>query len=147
MLLVSHDRQFVDNCVTDCWIFEGDGVIGHYAGGYADAHQQQSASQALRQPVAVVSAPPVKEEAKVERRRSNTKLSYNQLRELEQLPQRIETLEEQVSELQQRVADPAFFTLPHGETQPVLQALADSEQALEEAYARWESLETQKNAS
>ncbi|MGG5415055.1 ABC transporter ATP-binding protein [Edwardsiella tarda] len=147
VLLVSHDRQFVDNCVTDCWIFEGDGVIGHYAGGYADAHQQQSASQALRQPVAVVSAPPVKEEAKVERRRSNTKLSYNQLRELEQLPQRIETLEEQVSELQQRVADPAFFTLPHGETQPVLQALADSEQALEEAYARWESLETQKNAS
>ncbi|AKH89519.1 ABC transporter ATP-binding protein [Edwardsiella tarda] len=147
VLLVSHDRQFVDNCVTDCWIFEGDGVIGHYAGGYADAHQQQSASQALRQPVAVVSASPVKEEAKVERRRSNTKLSYNQLRELEQLPQRIETLEEQVSELQQRVADPAFFTLPHGETQPVLQALADSEQALEEAYARWESLETQKNAS
>ncbi|WP_370560254.1 ABC transporter ATP-binding protein [Edwardsiella tarda] len=147
VLLVSHDRQFVDNCVTDCWIFEGDGVIGHYAGGYADAHQQQSASQALRQPVAVVSTPPVKEEAKVERRRSNTKLSYNQLRELEQLPQRIETLEEQVSELQQRVADPAFFTLPHGETQPVLQALADSEQALEEAYARWESLETQKNAS
>ncbi|UCQ16797.1 ABC transporter ATP-binding protein [Edwardsiella tarda] len=147
VLLVSHDRQFVDNCVTDCWIFEGDGIIGHYAGGYADAHQQQSASQALRQPVAVVSAPPVKEEAKVERRRSNTKLSYNQLRELEQLPQRIETLEEQVSELQQRVADPAFFTLPHGETQPVLQALADSEQALEEAYARWESLETQKNAS
>ncbi|XEH48825.1 ABC transporter ATP-binding protein [Edwardsiella tarda] len=147
VLLVSHDRQFVDNCVTDCWIFEGDGVIGHYAGGYADAHQQQSASQALRQPVAVVSTPPVKEEAKVERRRSNTKLSYNQLRELEQLPQRIETLEEQVGELQQRVADPAFFTLPHGETQPVLQALADSEQALEEAYARWESLETQKNAS
>ncbi|WP_370548975.1 ABC transporter ATP-binding protein [Edwardsiella tarda] len=147
VLLVSHDRQFVDNCVTDCWIFEGDGVIGHYAGGYADAHQQQSASQALRQPVVAVSAPPVKEEAKVERRRSNTKLSYNQLRELEQLPQRIETLEEQVSELQQRVADPAFFTLPHGETQPVLQALADSEQALEEAYARWESLETQKNAS
>ncbi|MGY0162718.1 ABC transporter ATP-binding protein [Edwardsiella tarda] len=147
VLLVSHDRQFVDNCVTDCWIFEGDGVIGHYAGGYADAHQQQSASQALRQPVVAVSAPPVKEETKVERRRSNTKLSYNQLRELEQLPQRIETLEEQVSELQQRVADPAFFTLPHGETQPVLQALADSEQALEEAYARWESLETQKNAS
>ncbi|MGY0156442.1 ABC transporter ATP-binding protein [Edwardsiella tarda] len=147
VLLVSHDRQFVDNCVTDCWIFEGDGVIGHYAGGYADAHQQQSASQALRQPVVAVSAPSVKEEAKMERRRSNTKLSYNQLRELEQLPQRIETLEEQVSELQQRVADPAFFTLPHGETQPVLQALADSEQALEEAYARWESLETQKNAS
>ncbi|AOV97332.1 ABC transporter ATP-binding protein [Edwardsiella hoshinae] len=147
VLLVSHDRQFVDNCVTDCWIFEGDGVIGHYAGGYADAHQQQAASQALRQPVTALSTPPQKDESKVERRRSNTKLSYNQLRELEQLPQRIEALEAQLDALQQQVADPAFFSLPHGETQPVLQALAESEHALEEAYARWESLETQKNAN
>ncbi|XOO21708.1 hypothetical protein ACM3C4_10335 [Edwardsiella ictaluri] len=49
--------------------------------------------------------------------------------------------------LQAQVASPDFFSLPHGETQPVLQALAECEQTLEQAYARWESLETQKNAS
>nr|UCQ32416.1 ABC transporter ATP-binding protein [Edwardsiella piscicida] len=148
VLLVSHDRQFVDNCVTDCWIFEGDGVIARYTGGYADAHQQQAASQALRQPAASDAAPQaLKAEAKTERRRSSNKLSYNQLRELEQLPQQIEAQEEQLAALQAQVASPDFFSLPHGETQPVLQALAECEQTLEQAYARWESLETQKNAS
>ncbi len=49
VLLVSHDRQFVDNTVTECWIFEGEGRIGQYVGGYHDARGQQSASQAQKQ--------------------------------------------------------------------------------------------------
>lgn len=52
VLLVSHDRQFVDNTVTECWIFEGGGKIGRYVGGYHDAREQQSQYVAFKQPVA-----------------------------------------------------------------------------------------------
>ncbi len=145
VMLVSHDRQFVDNTVTDCWIFEGDGVVNVYAGGYFDAHQQQQQVQALRQPV---SAPAVKSETPKQietKKRAGNKLSYHLVRELEQLPQRIEALENALETLQQRVADPAFFSGPHDETQRVLQEMADTEKSLEEAFERWESLEAQKN--
>ncbi|MGM3192532.1 ABC transporter ATP-binding protein [Dickeya dadantii subsp. dieffenbachiae] len=154
VLLVSHDRQFVDNSVTECWIFEGNGLIGRYVGGYYDAQQQRASAAPLRTSLPVKSAA-AKENRDSENvqsapaaqpaKRGGGKLSYNQQRELEQLPQRIEVLESEIENLQQQMNDPAFFSRPHDETQPVLTALAQAEQQLEDCFERWETLEAQKN--
>ncbi|GLR09817.1 ABC transporter ATP-binding protein [Mixta theicola] len=149
VLLVSHDRQFVDNTVTECWIFEGNGDIGTFVGGYHDAQQQRAASRQSR-------AVPVKtptageksaknESVKSEAKPSGTKLSYKLQRELDQLPQQLEALEKQIEQLTLQMTDADFFTQPHEKTQPVLTALAAAEQQLETAFERWEYLESLKN--
>ncbi len=147
VLLVSHDRQFVDNTVTECWIFEGNGNIGAFVGGYHDAQHQRAASRQSR-------AAPVKASAPVEKAPRNeavkqpaAKLSYKLQRELEQLPQQLEALEAQIEQLQAQMADASFFSQPHDKTQPVLDALAQAEQQLESAFERWEYLESLKNGA
>ncbi|EOW6643612.1 ABC transporter ATP-binding protein [Cronobacter muytjensii] len=145
VLLVSHDRQFVDNTVTECWIFEGEGRIGQYVGGYHDARGQQASSRAMQQPAAkkAEAAPDAKAETV---KRGSNKLSYNLQRELEQLPARLETLEAALEALQAQVSDAAFFNQPHDVTQDVLAQLSAAEAALEEAFERWEYLESLKNS-
>lgn len=144
VLLVSHDRQFVDNTVTECWIFEGGGKIGRYVGGYHDARGQQEQYVALKQPAVKKT-----EEAAVPKaetvKRSSSKLSYKLQRELEQLPQLLEDLEAKLEALQTQVADASFFSQPHEQTQKVLADMAAAEQELEQAFERWEYLEALKN--
>jgi ATP-binding cassette subfamily F protein uup len=144
VMLVSHDRQFVDNSVTECWIFEGNGVISTFVGGYYDAHHQRATAKPIRQ-VAADQNKPVAEKKAEQSKKPAAKLSYNLLRELEQLPQRLEQLETEITALQVQMNDADFFTRPHSETQQVLTALAAAEGALEEAFARWEELEAMKN--
>ncbi|MBK0079131.1 ABC transporter ATP-binding protein [Kosakonia sp. S58] len=146
VLLVSHDRQFVDNTVTECWIFEGEGRIGQYVGGYHDARGQQAASQAFKHAAVQKSAeaPAAKAETV---KRSASKLSYKLQRELEQLPQKLEQLEAELETLQAQVADASFFSQPHDHTQKVLADMASAEQALEAAFERWEYLEALKNGA
>ncbi|MER0124643.1 ABC transporter ATP-binding protein [Franconibacter daqui] len=144
VLLVSHDRQFVDNTVTECWIFEGEGRIGQYVGGYHDARGQQAASAALREPTQKKTTPAPAAKPETVKRAAN-KLSYNLQRELEQLPERLEKLEAEMEALQAQVSDAAFFNQPHDVTQRVLEELAAAEKALEEAFERWEYLESLKN--
>ncbi|AIR65845.1 ABC transporter ATP-binding protein [Enterobacter sp. Ap-916] len=146
VMLVSHDRQFVDNTVTECWIFEGQGKIGRYVGGYHDAKGQQGSAQPLRQAAAAKSEKVESQKAEPVKR-ANSKLSYNLQRELEQLPQRLEQLEADLGTLQAKVADADFFNQPHDVTQKVLAEMAAAEQALEEAFERWEYLEALKNGS
>ncbi|KGQ11472.1 ABC transporter ATP-binding protein uup [Beauveria bassiana D1-5] len=146
VMLVSHDRQFVDNTVTECWIFEGQGKIGRYVGGYHDAKGQQGSAQPLRQASAAKSEKAEAQKAEPVKR-ANSKLSYNLQRELEQLPQRLEQLEADLGALQAKVADADFFNQPHDVTQKVLAEMAAAEQALEEAFERWEYLEALKNGS
>ncbi|MCX3309431.1 ABC transporter ATP-binding protein [Pantoea vagans] len=149
VLLVSHDRQFVDNTVTECWIFEGNGEIGTFVGGYHDAQQQRAAYRQHR------SASPAKATAnstkpaaeKSDAKRNVNKLSYNLARELEQLPQKLEQLEARIGELQAKMSHPDFFSQAHDQTQPVLDNLAQAEQELETAFARWEELESLKNGA
>ncbi|NIG88340.1 ABC transporter ATP-binding protein [Serratia symbiotica] len=144
VLLVSHDRQFVDNSVTECWIFEGNGVINTFVGGYDDAHHQRATAKPIR--TAVVSqSKPVAEKKIAQPKKPAAKLSYNLLRELEQLPQRLEQLEAEMEALQAQISDADFFTRSHSETQRVLTALATAEQTLEQAFVRWEALEAMKN--
>ncbi|MBD2814064.1 ABC transporter ATP-binding protein [Xenorhabdus sp. Flor] len=146
VILVSHDRQFVDNSVTECWVFEGNGEINNYVGGYFDAQQQRAQTVSLRQSSVKkekVVAKPVK--AKETTKRSNNKISYHLLKELEQLPSLLETLEQEIEQLRTQVSDPEFFNQSHEITQNVLQELADKEQELEKAFDRWQELEMMKN--
>ncbi|BAN95872.1 ABC transporter-like protein [Plautia stali symbiont] len=146
VLLVSHDRQFVDNTVTECWIFEGNGEIGTFVGGYHDAQQQRAAyKQTKAAPVKSAATKPA-EKADAPKR-SAGKLSYNLTRELEQLPQKLEQLETRIGELQAQMSHPDFFSQPHDKTQQVLDALAQAEQELETTFERWEELEALKNGA
>lgn len=144
VLLVSHDRQFVDNTVTECWIFEGGGKIGRYVGGYHDARGQQEQYVALKQPAVKKTEEAAAAKAETVKR-SSSKLSYKLQRELEQLPQLLEDLEAKLEALQTQVADASFFSQPHEQTQKVLADMAAAEQELEQAFERWEYLEALKN--
>lgn len=147
VLLVSHDRQFVDNAVTECWIFEGDGQINRFIGGYSDAHQQRAASKSMHQKIEAPPSPlPIQKQrgtpgSSKTHQTSVHKLSYQQKKELEQLPMELEALEEKIALLQSEVSAPDFFSKPQNETQQKLNTLRDSERALEEAFARWAYLE------
>ena len=145
LLLVSHDRRFIDNTVTGCWLFEGDGRISDYVGGYADmmatralqaAQQTAKATQnKVAEPVASAAEPAKK----------TRKLSYKLQLELDNLPARLEQLEMELDALQAEINHPGFFSLPAEQTQPKLDALNAAEAALEHAFSRWEELEALKH--
>lgn len=149
LLLVSHDRQFVDNTVMTSWIFEGNGVIEEFVGGYHDAQQQRKQALEYRQvekpskPAKVVEETPKTAPVKAKPK----KLSYKLQRELEALPQRLEELETQIEALQEEVNDPNFFSKSVEQTQPVLDKLTATEQELEVAFERWEELEALQQES
>ncbi|MBG6039301.1 ABC transporter ATP-binding protein [Proteus cibarius] len=151
VLLVSHDREFVDNSVTECWILEGDGVINSYVGGYFGAQQQRAQSVSLKSEAKKSRNAPEKAEKEAKAKDSSkkntrtNKLSYHLTRELEQLPAKLESLETELSALQEEVSGADFFTRPHEETEKVLKALADKEQELETAFDRWQELELMQN--
>ena len=147
VLLVSHDRQFVDNVVTQCWFFEDKGHIGIYAGGYADALQQQQQAQPVKVSTVNSSQQPKKESNTVNNQnkesavKKKVKLSYNEQRELAQLPSKIEQLEIVIADLQTQIGQSDFFNQPHDITGPILQSLSDKEAELESVFERWEQLE------
>jgi ATP-binding cassette subfamily F protein uup len=151
LLLVSHDRQFVDNTVTASWIFEGNGVIEEFVGGYHDAQQQRQQVLDARkayEPVKENKKQPVEQNSKTQPVNSKPKkLSYKLQRELEALPALLEQLEQEIEQLQETVNDPAFFAKPVEETQPILDSLAAKEQELDVAFERWEELEAMQQES
>ncbi|WP_325892761.1 ATP-binding cassette ATPase Uup [Grimontia sp. NTOU-MAR1] len=150
LLLVSHDRQFVDNTVTHSWIFEGDGVIRKFVGGYHDAMQQRENYLKSIESEKPKAKETPKEEAPKKQANNNKpgkKLSYKLQRELEALPQLIENLENEIAQIQESVNDPAFFQKSTEETQPVLQRLSEAEAELETAFERWEELEEMQKES
>lgn len=153
LLIVSHDRQFIDNVATECYMFEGNGVLNKYVGGFFDAKQQQAnvfaikaAEEQAKKKKVTESAVEIQPVSQPTRQRT-VKLSYKEQRELEQLPQLLEELEEKLTALQEEVGSPEFFQQPHEYTAAKLQELADKEQELENAFLRWEELEEKKNQS
>ena len=152
LLIVSHDRQFIDNTATECYLFEGEGRLNKYVGGFFDAKQQQAnfwASKAVEEQAKTKKTEALKEESAVKNDRTSkpksVKLSYKEQRELEQLPQLLEELETKIAALQAEIADPAFFQQAHDITDAKLKALADTEAELETEFLRWEELEEKKN--
>lgn len=143
VILVSHDREFVNNTVTSSLLFAGRGTIVDITGGYDDVVRWQ-AQQAGTAPKPAKAAPePEVAVKKADKPAVSTerKLSFKEKRELEQLPALIETLETQLANLQQQVNAPDFFTSPIEQTQAVLNQLAELESKLAHAYERWEILE------
>ncbi len=141
LLLVSHDRAFLDNVVTSTLVFEGGGRIGEYVGGYSDWLRQRPEPAETRKQAPAASRPAQRSRPK-ERPR---KLGYKEQRELEQLPGRIESLEQELEQAQQALADPALYQ-QGGERAAELKAdLERLEAGLEQAYQRWEELEARQN--
>ena len=139
LLLVSHDRDFLDNVVTSTLVMEGEGRIGEYVGGYSDWLRQKPASPepaAASKPQASQPAKTVAPPAPVK-----TKLSYKDARELEQLPARIEMLETQVAAFTARMTDPGYYQRDAGAIGADNAALAAVQAELDAAYLRWEQLE------
>ncbi|WP_418114267.1 ABC transporter ATP-binding protein [Vibrio scophthalmi] len=149
LLLVSHDRQFVDNTVMTSWIFEGNGKIEEFVGGYHDAQQQRSQVLKSRTPEKPAKAKPVVEASlkSAPVTAKPKKLSYKLQRELETLPAQLEQLEEEIEQMQQTVNSSDFFAQPVEQTQTVLDKLAALEQELEIAFERWEELEAMQQES
>ena len=153
-MIVSHDRQFIDNVATECYMFEGDGIVNKYVGGFFDAKQQQTnyfaqkaqqeeakQKKSLQKTESAVNFQPVLESQPKNR---PIKLSYKEQRELEQLPQILEQLENEITALQTEIGSTEFFQQPHEYTAAKLQLLADKEQLMESTFLRWEELEEKK---
>jgi len=140
LLLVSHDRAFLDNVVTSTLVFEGGGEVNEYVGGYSDWLRQRrvGAPSKARSPAADVAAASAVPPAQSKQRR----LSYNEQRELAALPEKIQRLEAEQLELQAVIADPALFQGNDSKGAAALQRLQSVAAELETAYARWEALET-----
>ena len=157
LLIVSHDRQFIDNVATECYMFEGCGIINKYVGGFFDAKQQQANyfAHKAQQEQAKQKKSPQKTESAVnfqpvlesQPKNRPIKLSYKEQRELEQLPQILEQLENEITALQAEIGSTEFFQQPHEYTAAKLQLLADKEQLMENTFLRWEELEEKKAAT
>jgi ABC transport system ATP-binding/permease protein len=142
LLLVSHDRDFLDNVVTACLAMEGEGRVGEYVGGYSDWLRQRPAAGQDAPPPEVESQP--SPSAPRSKPAKPAKLSYKLARELEQLPGQVEALEARMVELTERMNDPDFYR-QDAEAITRLTGEVESIQAeLDQAYQRWEELEAQQ---
>ena len=138
LLLVSHDRAFLDNVVTSTLVFEGGGRINEYVGGYTDWLRQRKAADAsdAAQKASAAAAPSGRPPAPKSKR-----LSYNEQRELAQLPEKIQRLEAEQAQLSALISDPTVFQHSKDEGNRALQRLQVLTAELESAYVRWDTLE------
>jgi ATP-binding cassette subfamily F protein uup len=144
LIIVSHDREFLDNVVTSTIVFEENGVLREYVGGYSDWLRQGKALAEVDDPT-VDSGVSASRADKREKHKPK-KLSFNEQRELEQFPQQIEKLESRVDELLKKISASDFYSQEFEETGPVLQEFAESQQALDLAMERWTELEDQQQS-
>jgi len=141
LLLVSHDRAFLDNVVTGTIVYEGAGHFTEYTGGYEDWIRQRKVAEAAK------TAPPAQPIAlpqkgvKIEKGR---KFLNREQRELDELPSKIAELEAKQGELSERLADPTLYQRKDGEFQRVEQELNELHHTIEKTMARWEELEALK---
>ena len=137
LLLISHDRAFINHVVTSVLVFEGNGRFEEFVGGFDDYSQHQKQQQKQQQKVPASSSPSP-------RRSSNAKLSFQEERELSQLPKQIENLEAKIEALHAEMAIPTFYEQEKETINVANQKLAGDEATLSYLYSRWESLEAKK---
>ncbi len=142
LLLVSHDRDFLDNVITASLVMEGEGRVGEYVGGYSDWLRQRPRNKASE----AVKPEPAPEPKPAPKPRANkpAKLSYKLARELEQLPGEVEALEARMAELTERMNDPEFFRQEAEAITSVTGEVEALQAELDRAYARWEELESRQ---
>lgn len=129
LILISHDRAFINQVVTSVLVYEEEGQFNEFVGGY-DEYKMHKKQQ--REVVAKAAA--------VKRSNSSIKLNYNEQRELAQLPQKIEKLEEKIAALHVQMADPKFYQQEAQIIADIGQKLASDETLLAQMYERWEAL-------
>ncbi|MDH5729201.1 MAG: ATP-binding cassette domain-containing protein [Gammaproteobacteria bacterium] len=142
ILIVSHDRAFLDNVVTSCWVFKGNGEIEESVGGYADYIARQ---QLLLKPDKTQSANTKKPQA-TNKPKAN-KLSYKEQRELDSLPALIEKLETDIETMHEQSSHPDFYKQDNETVSALMAQLANCEQQLEKAFARWDALEARSSGN
>ena len=143
LIIVSHDREFLDNVVTSVLVFEEDGKIQEYVGGFSD-WMRRGKGLKIADTQDHPSGHLVDHDTINAKKKSPIKLSYKFQRELDTLPELIDQLEKKLAVLQEQTADPDFYNKPFTETQPILDELAKKQQALDIAAERWIVLEEMK---
>ncbi len=141
LIVVSHDREFLDNVVTSTIVFEEEGNVQQYVGGYSDWLRHGRRLAETDDPLGL--AVSARKQAHVERRKQQkpNKLSYKDQRELDALPGEIEAIESSITELQNSIAQPDFYAQEQALVQDKLRELADTETLLEQRIERWSELE------
>ncbi|MBD3671761.1 MAG: ATP-binding cassette domain-containing protein [Gammaproteobacteria bacterium] len=140
LLLVSHDREFINNVVTSTLVMEGGGRVGEYVGGYDDWLRQRDEAPADKAVMKSGQPKPGKPEDKP----SKKKLGYKAQRELDALPRRIEELEQTLAALQQELSDPELYRENPDRVSGLNAEMEAAEAELEQAFSRWEELEAQQ---
>jgi ATP-binding cassette subfamily F protein uup len=139
LLVVSHDRAFLDAVVTSTIVFEADGGLREYVGGYSDWQMQTKAQDKA--------ASPRSRKPRERGKKSSHKLGFKEQRELAALPDQIEALEATQAELQARVGSTEFYQQPADEIQAGLAELSEVSVAVEQAYERWQALSERDGAA
>jgi ATP-binding cassette subfamily F protein uup len=142
LIIVSHDREFLDNVVTSTIVFEENGVLREYVGGYTDWLRHGKTLAEVDDPNADSGVATTRADNRDKQKPK--KLSFNEQRELDQLPEQIEKLETKVDELLEKISASDFYSQEYEDTGPVLQDFAESQQALDLAMERWTELEDQQ---
>ena len=146
VFLVSHDRTFLDNVVTQSIVFKGNGVLKEYIGGYQDYIDAQKREEAL-QPLAKIEVKnnPVNDKSKTKNRRNN-KLSFNEQRELNTLPEEIAALENEQIQLTEKLSDPEIFKNDYKQAAAWQTRISEIEEILLQKLERWEALEARQSS-
>ena len=136
LLLVSHDREFINNVVTSTYVLEGDGAVHQYPGGYDDyvAQRGEAPPKAKKQEKAAAAPSPAAKQP-------SKKLSYNEQRELEALPAKIGQIEKEIAEINAALAEGAIFASDPRRAQELSARLPAAEKELDDALTRWTELE------
>ncbi|MDM1763976.1 MULTISPECIES: ATP-binding cassette domain-containing protein [unclassified Acinetobacter] len=141
LLLISHDRAFMDNVVTSTWVFDGKGNIDEYIGGYQDYLEQRPDQTVVDQKSAVKKAAAKAEAATQTTQPKKVKLSYKDQRALEQLPAEMEALEKEQAEINAQLADGSLFVSDNAKAMKLSNRLTEIDDELLEKMERWEELE------
>lgn len=146
LFLVSHDRAFLDNVVTQVIVFEGNGLLREYVGGYEDWIRNKQAAETAPQQVIVNPKSAIAAQDKRIKSLSRTKLSYQEARELTALPEKIDLLEQEQSSLTMQLSDPAIYRNCPDQARDLQMRFSALEDELTRCFARWEELESKQLA-
>lgn len=138
LLVVSHDRDFLDHVVTSTLVFEPNGHIQEYVGGYHDWLRQRSNAEKLNE---VVQSKKITSLIPIEKTRVSTKLSYKEQRELSLLPDRINDMEKELLTLQEQTNTPSFYEQEEAMIAKTMHRMSELTSLIEAAYQRWQDLE------
>ena len=137
LIIVTHDREFLDNVVSSILVFEDSGIIQNYAGGFGDWHRRGIQLAEMDNPD---TKKPVVEKTE-NKKNTNKKLTYKLKFELDSLPEKIAAFEEEIKKLHEEVNDDNFYSKPYTEQQPILDELSYNQSELDKAISRWDELE------